>query len=222
MGMVNMEVNEITDETYQNYFSSLLSGKRLVCADMAEEILRNGIPVKDLYVLLFQRALYQVGELWEHNRISVAAEHMSTSITEGLMNRIYPDIVSGKRIGKKVIIASAENEQHQVGAKMVADVFEMKGWDAFYLGSGTPGNELICFAQEIQPDVIGLSLSVYFHMEQLEKMIKAIREHFPGMPILIGGQAFRHGTALWLDSLPEVIFISSLDELEKMIDGGRI
>jgi len=217
-----MKQNQITDEIYDRYFSSLISGKHLVCADLAEKILKKQIPVKELYVSLFQRALYKVGELWEHNKISVAAEHMATSITEGLMNRIYPDIASQKRVGKKVIVSAVENEQHQVGAKMVADLFEINGWDAFYLGAGTPTHEIIRFAEEIRPDVIGISLSVYFHMEKLEKMVRAIREHFPLIRILVGGQAFRHGTAPWLNSLPEVLFVSSLDELEKMIAGGKI
>jgi len=217
-----MQANEITEEIYQSYLSSLLSGKRVLCAEMAEKFLKNSVPVKEIYVRLFQRALYQVGQLWEQNRISVAAEHMATSITEGLMNRIYSDIVSEKRIGKKVILASVENEQHQVGAKMVADLFEIRGWDAFYLGANTPTQELIRFAKEIQPQVIGLSLSVYFHMEELEKMVVTVREHFPEILILIGGQAFCHGTSPWLNSLPEVIFVSSLDELEKMIAEGKL
>lgn len=217
---MNMQSNEIGEEIYQQYFSALLSGKRLVCSDIAEKTVKNMIPVKDLYVSLFQRSLYQVGELWEHNRISVAAEHMATSITEGLMNRIYPDIVSEKRIGKKVLISAVENEQHQVGAKMVADMFEMKGWDAFYLGAGTPVHELIRFAQETKPDIIGLSLSVYFHMEELEKMIAGIRQHFPHIQILVGGQAFRHGIPSWLTSQPKVMVVSSLNELEKMINNA--
>ncbi|MEZ4527427.1 MAG: cobalamin-dependent protein [Desulfobacterales bacterium] len=217
-----MEANEITEEMYQHYLSSLLSGKRLQCADMAEKMMRKQIPVKNIYAGLFQRALYQVGELWEHNRISVAAEHMATSITEGLMNRMYPNIVSAKRIGKKILISGVEKEQHQVGAKMVADLFEMKGWDAFYLGAGTPIHELIRFAQETKPDRIGLSLSVYFHMEELEKTVKAIREHFPNLRMLVGGQAFRHGIPSWLKTLPEVMPVFSLDELEKRIDSGNI
>ncbi|MGE0085644.1 MAG: B12-binding domain-containing protein [Desulfococcaceae bacterium] len=215
-----MEQNEITEEMYQNYFSSLISGKRLVCADIAEKTVKNRIPVKDIYVSLFQRALYKVGELWEHNKISVAAEHMATSITEGLMNRIYPDIVSQKRVGKKVIVSAVENEQHQVGAKMVADLFEINGWDAFYLGAGTPTHELIRFAEEIQPDVIGLSLSVYLHMEELEKTVKIVRQHFSEIPILAGGQAFRHGIPSWLTSQPKVMVVSSLNELEKWLMGS--
>ena len=58
-----------------------------------------------------------------------------------------------------VVVASVEDELHQVGGKMVADVFEMHGWDSFYLGSNTPISEMVRFAKERCPDAVGLSLT---------------------------------------------------------------
>ena len=212
---------DLTETHYKDYLSSLLKGNRLYCGEIVGNLLNAEMPVKNLYQALFQRSLYQVGELWESNKISVAAEHVATSVTEGLMNQIYADIISPHRAGKKAVIASAENELHQVGAKMVADIFEMQGWDSFYVGANTPTQELIKFARDIKPDVIGLSFSVYFHAGTLEKMIEAIRESFEHVEILIGGQALRRSENLLPLKYPGVFYINSLDALEDWIKQRR-
>ncbi len=212
-------MSTMTDDggTYERYVKALLAGDRHVCAQMVEEQRKKPTSVKDIYGGLFQRSLYDVGELWELNRISVATEHLATSITEGIMNRLFGEMISPLRANRKVVVASVEGELHQVGAKMVADVFEMHGWDSFYLGAGTPTKELIRFCREISPDVVGLSLSVYFHIGSLEDAIVQLRESFPDMPVVVGGQAFRWGGASLLERFKNVTYLSSLDDLEHYI-----
>ncbi len=212
----------IDEKKYTAYFSALLSGKGLFCADIIAQLMEKKTPVIDIYTDIFQRSLYEVGELWEHNRISVAAEHLTSAQTQALMNLMYPDIISPDRTGRKIIITAVEKEEHQIGAKMVSDVFEMHGWDAFFLGANTPTGELIRYAGEIRPQALGLSLTVWFHMEYLENMIRNIRKELPEIRILIGGQAFRHGLPRQLNRYPDIVFIESLDRLDKMIEKGNI
>jgi len=208
----------IDDTIYQAYLTALLNGDRLQCATIVEQAREANIPIKDIYEALFQRALYEIGELWEYNKISVAIEHMATSITEGLMNQLYAETISPKRVGKKVVISSVEKELHQVGGKMVADTFEMNGWDSFYLGSNTPTHELLSLIRQIKPDVAGLSLNLLYNLKNLEKTIRVIQTEFEQLPILIGGQALRFGIASnIIENYPMVIYISSLDDLEHFI-----
>jgi len=207
----------VSDENYQRYLSGLIRGNRSECVQIIETENKEERPIIPLYEGLFQRSLYRVGELWEMNWISVATEHMATSITEGFMNQLYSRVISPTRVGKKVIVASAENEMHQVGAKMVADVFEMQGWDSLYLGANTPTFELARFIDEVEPDLVGLSLSVYFHMGDLEGMLNALQKRFPDLPVLIGGQAFRHGGNHMADPYRGVTAIFSLEDLKRFI-----
>lgn len=60
------------DETvYQRYLSALLEGNRSQCMDVVSRLLETDMPTETLYTDLFQRALYEIGERWEHNKISV-------------------------------------------------------------------------------------------------------------------------------------------------------
>ncbi len=212
----------ITERVFQRYTEDLIAGDRTRCAAVVEELLDAGVAVKDIYQALIQRALYEVGELWERNQISVANEHLATAVTEGLMNRIYARIAIPPANGRKVVIASVENELHQVGGKMVADIFEMHGWDSYYLGANVPTDELARYIDDTRPDLLGLSLSVYMHLAVLKSMLDTLTSRFPELPILIGGQAFRHGGRALTRAYLGVQWIASLDDLEVYLEKAAL
>jgi len=114
-------------------------------------------------------------------------------------------------------LACSEDEKHQVGIKMVADLFEMNGWESYFLGTGIPTRELVKFIGEIQPDVVAISLSIYFNYAKLVSMIETLRDQFPDLLILIGGQAFKHIPADGLSVIPKVLILSDLYMLDNLI-----
>ncbi|MCG8699604.1 MAG: cobalamin-dependent protein [Bacteroidales bacterium] len=175
------------------FIDALVEGKRTTCSEIAMQLLKENPSIINLYEGLLKESLYKVGELWEYNKISVATEHMATAIIESILNTLYPQIISSGEINnKKVILACIEDEYHQVGIKMVSDMFEMYGWESLYLGANVPFNELLSFIEEIEPDVLAISLSIYFHLPLLKKMLESLNQQFPDLNIIIGGQAFRH------------------------------
>jgi len=209
----------INNNQYNQYLSALISGKRRSCHEIVDQIKNKMTSITYLYSQLFQESLYEVGRLWEFNQISVAVEHAATAITESLMNNVYADIEQADNKSLRVISTSAPNEYHQIGAKMVADLFEMNGWDTWYLGANTPTLELIHLAEDIKPHVIAVSLSVYFHLSDLTEMIQTIQKKITGSTIIIGGQAFRHGNGIeFAGQFSDVYYIKSLDHLENFIN----
>jgi MerR family transcriptional regulator, light-induced transcriptional regulator len=207
----------ISAETYDQYFTNLLRGHKGHCIETVESLLSYDTGVREIYEHLFRRSLYQVGEYWEHNKISVATEHMATAITESLMIQMQASIFATDRTGKKALIACLANEHHQVGAKMIADIFEMHGWDGYFIGANTPVKELLRFVEEKQPDVIGLSLSIYFNMNVLLETLRHIRKLLPDIPVVVGGQAFRWGGKEVVTEFEKVHFMDTLDTLESYI-----
>ncbi len=204
----------ISSEFYNRYFNAILDGDRARCTKMVQELLDQGIEIKLLYRQLFEKTLYQVGELWERNQISVAKEHLVTAITENLLNLVYPRLFRKKAVSKKAVICCAANEYHQVGGKMVADIMELNGWDTYFLGANIPVDQVVSYIDEKKPDLVGLSLSIYFNFPSLKKEIEAIRAHFPDLDIIVGGQAFKWGKIQSLDRFKNLTYLSSLDELE--------
>lgn len=206
----------LDEDVYNNYFDYLICGNKRGCSQIVEGLMENNCSVENIYAGLFQRSLYQVGEYWEQNLISVATEHMVTAITESLMISMQPKIFNTERVGKKAVIASVAGEFHQVGAKMVADVFEMNGWDGHFLGGNTPEMELIRFIDETKPDVIGLSLTLYFNLPALLSEVEKIKHYFPETPLIVGGQAFKYSSGKEaVKPFKETHYLSSMHSLER-------
>ncbi len=211
------QISTLTHSFSVRFLKELLAGDRVACQKITREYLEQNPSIQDLYEQVFREALYEVGRLWESNRISVAAEHLATAITEGLLNELFEEIVSGSKHNRKVVVACVESEQHQVGIKMVADVFEMHGWDSFFLGAGIPTTELIRYIQEVKPDLLAISLSVYHHYAQLAKMLGQLRVYFPDLLILLGGQAISGVPRAALEEWAPVVVVKDLYLLEKFI-----
>lgn len=211
---LNAMVNEALYRTYQN---NLLKGNRGACSVIVSELLENGIDMKTLYIDLFQRSLYEVGKLWEQHKISVAAEHLCTSITENLLNLACPYLFSEAKNGKKAIVLCTPGEYHHIGARMVADYFELNGWDGYFLGRNTPTVDLLEFIKEKKPDIIAISMSVFFSLNSLTKQIRLIRGFEKKYRILIGGQGLSGLDKSFTEQFENVHLTLSLDELDNEI-----
>jgi methanogenic corrinoid protein MtbC1 len=208
----------ITKAIYDRYLSALLEGNRAACAIIVESLVRDGIKMRTLYVDMFHTSMYQIGRLWEQNKISVATEHMCTAITESLLGIAYPQIFSVKRVGKSAVVSCVANEHHQLGAKMVADIMELHGWDTMFVGANTPLPSLLDTLARKRPDVVGLSFSVYFNLSSLLDTVEAIKNNHPRIPIWVGGQGFSLANKRFLDSLEHVHYIPSLEILERELE----
>lgn len=199
------------------FLDALLKGDRKMASKVAKKYSTTPESIKLLYEEIMKTALYKVGELWEYNLISVAAEHLATSISESVMNEIYDKIIADERASKKVVLSCIEGEQHQVGIKMVADIFEMHGWDSLFLGSDVPSSEFISYINETSPELIAISLSIYSRMNQLQNLVIELTKLFPNIEIIIGGQAFRHGGKELFKSYNQIRIFENLIDIEKYI-----
>ncbi|WP_073372816.1 B12-binding domain-containing protein [Desulfofustis glycolicus] len=82
----------ISEDVYDRYLEALLRGDSCTCLKIIDGLLDEQVRPIVMYVDLLQRSLYRIGELWEHNRVSVATEHLATTITERTLAAIYPTL----------------------------------------------------------------------------------------------------------------------------------
>ncbi len=202
------------DAVRDRYLPALLAGDARACEAIVQGLLREGTPALDLYTGLFRPSLYRVGELWEANRISVATEHLATAITERLLALAYPALLAEARpAGRRAVVSCGVNEFHQIGARMVADLLESRGFDVAFLGASTPAESLLSLVDERKPEFVALSVSIFFNLAPLDRLLAALGAEFPRLPVIVGGQAFRHGGCEILARHPAARLVASLEEL---------
>ena len=211
---------QITESEYQQYLKVLLAGDAVQCKSMVDSFLQHQVGILDLYEQIFRRSLYEIGDLWFKNQISVADEHLATAITESLINQVQAAAEQADHIKKRVFVSCVTADLHQVGARMVANLFELHGWDSYYLGANMPITDLLGAIEKIQPDVICLSLVLIEHIKTLEVTVNEIRLIRPQTPIIVGGGAFSNldPGSLALSQVPHLHILKSIVQLEELID----
>jgi methanogenic corrinoid protein MtbC1 len=101
---------------------------------------------------------------------------------------------------------------------MVADIFELNGWDGYFLGANTPVRDLLDMLREKNPQILALSLSVYFNMDFMHHVLQQVQDEIPDQQIIVGGQAFRWGGTDIQDKYSNVRYVPSIKELERMLN----
>ncbi len=180
----------IDDNLFRTFVAWLRQGKRRECYKLVQALITSEVEVLTLYEALFKQALYAIGDAWERNEISVATEHIATSIIEELITLVRPLALHSNRRNKRSILCCPANEYHAVGARIVADVFELEGWDAQFVGANTPDKAVHQLLREQCPDVLGFSITMGFNRPSFERLLEGLRSDYPVLPIIVGGQAF--------------------------------
>lgn len=175
------------------FLERLLAGDSDACLAIVSDLLGRGVNLQDLYENLFRDSMYRVGELWESAVIPVAVEHLASAIVGRCLSLVYPLLFATEHRDRRAVVACVADEYHQLGAQMVADLFEFRGWHGHFLGANTSIATLLAAVKEHRPHVIGLSLSIPTHLPRLVEALDALGETFPAVPVLLGGQAFRWG-----------------------------
>ncbi|WP_064504216.1 B12-binding domain-containing protein [Alkalihalobacillus trypoxylicola] len=136
---------------------------------------------------LITPAMYYIGELWEHNKISVADEHLATAVCDMIISQL--SILSeGTESNQKIMLLGLEEEQHYLGLRMVGIVFKKHGWDVKYLGPNLPLGHMLNFIDVWKPDVVGVSVALPYRLPTLIKYVESLEELHSPPQILVGGR----------------------------------
>ena len=157
----------------------------------------RGISLDDIYIDILSESMKRVGELWHTAEITVDTEHYCTSVTQTAMSQMYDELFDSIRNNKTILCACPGMELHEMGARIISDVFANHGWDSIFLGAAVPVEYILASVEENRPDLVTLSVSMPQHLMDCEKAVEAIRGQFPGVKIAVGGKAFESTEEIW-------------------------
>lgn len=186
-------------EDAKTYLQSLLRGDRRLAAEIVDHLVGENVELADIYEHIFQATQYEVGLLWQKNEITVAHEHFCTAATQNIMTRLYPRIFSSTKKGYRLVSCSVANELHEMGIRMVTDLFELDGWDTYYLGANLPNDQICNAIEEYKADLVAVSVTLPIRVRRVRELIQEIRQidKIAGIPVLVGGYPFVTVPGLW-------------------------
>jgi methanogenic corrinoid protein MtbC1 len=160
-----------------------------------------GLAIEDLYSQVLQPFLASVGSEWQQGRTAVWEEHLIVGAVRAAVEALYPRVLERKAAVPQVPVTVAffcpPEETHDLGLRMLADRFDLRGFRTVYVGAGTPVEEMVKCVQAEGASVVCLSASTHFQKAALHNVITRLRERLPGVRLVAGGPAFAQGRAGW-------------------------
>ena len=185
------------------YLLHLLQRNQTNAANLVFEAAREGKTIPEIYETIITPALVEIGRMWHLQEASVADEHYCTAATQMIMAQLRARLPRKAPNGKRVLAMSVGGDLHDLGIRMVADLFDMDGWTTEYLGANMPTSEVVLAltGENGRPafDLIAVSANTTLSVRAVAGFIEAIRGHPNGkaIPIVVGGSAFRSVDDLW-------------------------
>ncbi len=181
----------------------LLEGDEAGAWGVLEGALSSGSAPADVYTDLIGPALVSVGEKWHAGKLSIAEEHLATSVVLRLVGRMGPRFARKGRTKGAVVVTTPPGERHVIPSLMVADFLRGAGFDVIDLGADVPVDPLIEIVARIDSLVAVCVSSTRLNADRaIRRVVKAVHKSAPDVPLFVGGSSVvdaAHAQALGAD-----------------------
>ena len=144
----------------------------------------------NLAVDILQPLMYEIGYLWQTEKITVGDEHLVSERVQKFVSKIVQAQSPGTN--KLIILAPSENEQHTLVLKILELLLLERRFKVINLAYTIDALSLVSFIKKakVYPDWIFFSITVDSFIHNLLMNIKIIKEELrlPNLKIAIGGQ----------------------------------
>lgn len=181
------------------FLNDCLHLRRNEALEGIQNAIHSGVSVKDVYFQIITPVMHELGRLWHLNKITIGLEHYCTAVAQMAMTQLFPLLFDGAAKKKRLVSACVPGELHEIGARMVSDMFELRGWDTVFLGADVPVDSVVNLVVQHNASVLAISVTMGANLSALSRLIAAVRANSDSakVKILVGGAAFSVDDSLW-------------------------
>lgn len=205
-----MHFDKQSDRFRERYFDAVIIGEQVLARTVVDEALEQGFTVPSIYLDILTPTQVRIGEMWFEGDLNIAQEHLATSITLAIMEKLRGGDDNTDKLGVRAIVTSVEGDQHQVGARMMADFLLADGWDVDFLSSPTPAEDLIEFVQARGGDIVALSSTLIGSLSKVKYIADTLHKMDSSLKVLLGGRSLHltgyEARSLGCDAIAEDAF----------------
>lgn len=176
----------------RRFLLAVLENRRRDAFDIVTAAHAAGARVPELHDHLLVPVQREIGRMWLMAEIPIADEHFASRIVESCLDRLAVLHPVAPRRGRCVLTAAVGGDLHGIGLRIVAERFEMHGFDVWDLGADMPASDFEWLLQDRRVDLIALGATLVLHVATARATIARIRETLGGAcpPLLVGGGPF--------------------------------
>lgn len=182
------------DEDVAAFAKLVMTNDARVAISYLEAMRARKTSVETLYLKLLAPTAEFLGRLWEEDLSTFAEVTLGVGRLQQALRELgaghCSEIDQGYR-ERRILLETAEGEQHSFGLLMVGEFFRRAGWSVW----DEPLSNVPSMARLVRNewfDVVGLSVSGDVRMETLASTIRLIRRSSRnrGVGIMVGGRVF--------------------------------
>jgi len=144
-------------------------------------------PPETVCIELFQKGLAQIGQGWYDGSVSVQQEHFASGIAKRRLDVLLKAASSPLR-PQTVLVACPPEEEHDFILLLVTYLLRSNGWNAIYLGSNVPIENLDATIATTKPSLVISAAQTLLSAATLSEMSQSIISQ--EIPLGFGGGIF--------------------------------
>ena len=171
----------------------LLGAFKLLDESTAENLMASMLaiyPVEQVCANLITPTLWDIGLLWEQEKITVSVEHFASAFFRGILTNLF-HVALDIATGPLVIVCCAPGEAHELAPLMLALLLRRAGIHVVYLGQSIETSGLLDTIKELNTTLLCVSLTLPNYLDALLELAHKVQELPPPHPLFaFGGLAF--------------------------------
>jgi len=213
-------------EADRTLVEAALACVRALDARGLDELLRRSAAVVGAPAFLEQTVaplLREIGDGWHRGWLSIAHEHMASSVIEAFITDATRAMAVSSR-APSLVVATPAGSRHVIAASLAAAAAAAEGWNVLFLGGDLPVREIAHAA--VSGSARAVALSVVYADEPTTVLgdLRQLREQLPAdVPLIVGGRAVvPHARALGRSGIEVGETLDALRAtLRRAASGGR-
>ena len=172
-------------------FDALKNGDIEKMVDVAGKY-KEQTSLAEFYDDILRPVLYEVGYLWQENKLDIGMEHVCSNTANKTIHKITGSIKSNERM-ENIIICTPDGELHNIACNIIESLLFEKGFRVINVSPSIPTDSMINYIDETKPVMILISVTLKDNIGSTVRLIKKISTIF-SIPILVGGLAINHSS----------------------------
>jgi methanogenic corrinoid protein MtbC1 len=169
-------------------YDALVHHDEVRAGEISKEIF-SSFDLMSLCTEVLSPALVMIGEDWYTGKISVTTEHFASAYIRGKLLSAFQNFPT-RRGSSYILVGCGPDEQHEIGALMMAALLRSDGYRVEYLGPDVPVDDLIDYARYEHPHMIILASSMESSAVELKNVQEKLQKLRPVPLFGYGGAAF--------------------------------
>ena len=166
--------------------TAIIKGLRREAAEISERLLESASPMEIINGEIIP-ALTVVGEAYDKKEIFLPGLLLSAEAAGAAFDAVKVKISRTATSSGRIIMATVKGDIHDIGKNIVRVVLESWGFTVCDLGRDVPKEKILLELEGEETLLVGLSALMTTTLPAMEETVRAIKEKFPKVKIMVGG-----------------------------------